>query len=92
LTESWQGVDLGEVLCLENDSPDPDTAGNEDGETPQPGEAFFYLARFNTAVGKDPTEGPRGIGIAGSPCRRHGPATANRMGPSSAMRSTAQAT
>jgi len=52
LTESWTGVDTGSVLCLENDSPDPDTAGgNEDLETPMPGKGYFYLARFNAAPG-----------------------------------------
>jgi subtilisin family serine protease len=51
LSESWRGVDLGDVVCLENDSPDPDTAGNEDTAIPPPGETFFYLARFNGAPG-----------------------------------------
>ncbi len=44
------GVLLGTVTCLENDSADPDTAGgNEDTATPAPGAAFFYLGRFSTA-------------------------------------------
>jgi hypothetical protein len=51
LNESGRGVDLGDVVCLENDSPDPDTAGNEDIVNPPLGEAFFYLARFNGAPG-----------------------------------------
>lgn len=51
LSESWRGVDLGDVLCLENDSPDPDTTGNEDTAIPPPGQTFFYLARFNGAPG-----------------------------------------
>jgi subtilisin family serine protease len=51
LTESWRGVDLGTVVCLEDDSPDADTTGNEDLEVPDLGEAFFYLARFNAAPG-----------------------------------------
>lgn len=38
-------VDLGEVVCLENDSPDLETAGFEDPEFPSPGSAFFYLMR-----------------------------------------------
>ena len=51
LAESSRGVDLGSVVCLENDSSDPDTLGNEDTATPAAGEGFFYLARFNAAPG-----------------------------------------
>ena len=51
LSEDRMGVDLGGVVCLENDSPDPDTVGNEDLATPAPGHGFFYLARFNAAPG-----------------------------------------
>ncbi len=51
LAESSAGVDLGTVLCLENDSTDPDTTGNEDTGSPAAGAAFFYLARFNSAPG-----------------------------------------
>ena len=47
LVESPVRVDLGAVVCLENDSPDPDTSGNEDTAIPDPGKGFFYLARFN---------------------------------------------
>jgi subtilisin family serine protease len=51
-SESSAGVDIGTVICLENDSPDPDTAGgDEDAESPAPGEGFFYLGRFNSAPG-----------------------------------------
>jgi len=38
-------VSLGPVLCLENDSPDADTAGFADTENPPAGQAFFYLYR-----------------------------------------------
>src|SRR6185369_10828526 len=38
-------VDLGTVVCLENDSPDTDTLGFEDTQIPIPGRAFFYLVR-----------------------------------------------
>jgi hypothetical protein len=51
LSESVGGVELGALVCLEDDSADPDTAGNEDTDTPPAGEAFFYLARFNAAPG-----------------------------------------
>jgi hypothetical protein len=52
LSEGPEAVDLGSVVCLENDSTDADTAaGNEDTATPAPGEGFFYLARFNAMSG-----------------------------------------
>jgi hypothetical protein len=51
LAETSAGVDLGTVVCLENDSPDPDTAGDEDTETPAAGDGFVYLGRFNAAPG-----------------------------------------
>ena len=38
-------VDLGPVTCVEDDSPDNATAGNEDAAQPPPGQAFFYLYR-----------------------------------------------
>jgi hypothetical protein len=52
LTETAQGVDLGSVICLEDDSPDPDTLGNEDAVDPAPGRGFFYLARTSAAPGE----------------------------------------
>jgi subtilisin family serine protease len=51
LRENPYGVEVGELLCLENDSPDADTLGNEDTDIPAPGEGFFYVARFNAAPG-----------------------------------------
>jgi hypothetical protein len=52
LSESSMGVELGTALCLEDDSPDADTfGGNEDIDTPAPGEGYFYLARFGAAPG-----------------------------------------
>ncbi|HEX6853584.1 MAG TPA: S8 family serine peptidase [Candidatus Polarisedimenticolaceae bacterium] len=51
LTESDAGVTTGSVVCLENDSPDPDTAGREDTGTPAPGTGYFYLSRFTGAPG-----------------------------------------
>jgi hypothetical protein len=38
-------VDLGPVTCIEDDSPDNATIGNEDAAQPLPGQAFFYLYR-----------------------------------------------
>jgi subtilisin family serine protease len=51
LAEGSGGVSVGSVVCLENDSTDADTAGNEDLASPAPGEIFFYLARFNSVAG-----------------------------------------
>ena len=51
LSETSGGVDAGTVVCLENDSADASTAGNEDTDTPAPGAAFIYLGRFNSFVG-----------------------------------------
>jgi subtilisin family serine protease len=51
LAESSAGVSTGAVICLENDSPDGDTLGDEDTGSPAIGEAFFYLARFNSVAG-----------------------------------------
>lgn len=52
LSESPMGVDLGTVVCLENDSPDADTSGgNEDLDIPDPGRGYFYLGRFAGAPG-----------------------------------------
>ena len=49
LVETADGVDLGQVVCLENDSPNPDTTGNEDPGVPALGKAFIYLSRFAAA-------------------------------------------
>ena len=43
-------VDLGAVLCVENDSPDTTTAGAEDAVTPAAGQAFFYLYRGSMGI------------------------------------------
>mgnify|MGYP000311346237 CR=1 FL=1 len=40
-------TDLGPVVCIENDSPDATTYGNEDSAEPEPGRGFFYLYRGN---------------------------------------------
>jgi hypothetical protein len=59
LREGPEDVDLGAVVCLEDDSPDADTAGNEDFALPAVGKAFFYLARFNAAPGAGSYGGSR---------------------------------
>ena len=47
-------MNLGPVICLEDDSPDADTIGFEDLEDPNPGEGFFYLFRGSQGVGDGP--------------------------------------
>jgi hypothetical protein len=47
LAASSSGIELGPVVCIENNSPDPDTAGNEDATVPAQGQGFYYLGRFN---------------------------------------------
>jgi len=39
-------VDLGTLVCIEEDSTDATTAGDEDVSIPAPGTAYFYLVRF----------------------------------------------
>ena len=38
-------IDLGTVVCLEDDSPDADTTGSGDPVDPEPGQVFFFLYR-----------------------------------------------
>jgi hypothetical protein len=47
-------VDLGAVVCLEDDSPDAGTAGFEDPEDPAPGEGFFYMYRGSAGLSAGP--------------------------------------
>ncbi len=56
-------VDLGPVTCVEDDSPDADTAGNEDPEGPAAGHGFFYL--YRGSAGLDAGPGSYGTGSAG---------------------------
>jgi Tol biopolymer transport system component len=55
-------VDLGAVVCVENDSDDNATAGDEDPDTPGPGQVFFYLYRGSQGS----TAGPGSYGTASS--------------------------
>ena len=45
ITQTATQVNLGAVTCIENDSPNPDTVGNEDNVTPPLGTTYFYLFR-----------------------------------------------
>jgi hypothetical protein len=46
LREMVPRVELDELLCLENDSPDASSLGDEDQGLPMAGRAFFYLVRY----------------------------------------------
>ena len=46
LSESPDGIDLGMLTCIESDSVDTTTTGNEDIAVPSVGTGFFYLVRF----------------------------------------------
>jgi hypothetical protein len=56
-------IDLGPVVCVEDDSPDGSTAGSEDVPQPAPGHAFFYLYRGTNGLNYGP--GSWGQGSAG---------------------------
>ncbi len=56
-------VDLGGVVCLENDSPDADTAGFEDFAVPAAGQAFFYM--YRGSQGSEAGPGSYGPGSSG---------------------------
>jgi hypothetical protein len=56
-------VNLGPVTCLEDDSPDNQTLGNEDTLQPNPGQVFFYLYRGTTGASAE--TGSWGQGTAG---------------------------
>lgn len=43
-------IDLGRVVCIERQSLDTTTAGDEDQAVPQPGTGFFYLVQFYDGV------------------------------------------
>lgn len=47
-------VDLGPVVCLEDDSPDADTRGFEDADQPSPGQSFFYMYRGTRGLNAGP--------------------------------------
>lgn len=55
-------VDLGTVLCIEDDSADLDTAGNADPASPAPGQAFFYVLRGTQGVFSGPGSYGQGTG------------------------------
>ncbi len=64
-------VDLGQVVCLERRSLDTTTAGHEDGDLPEPGQAFFYAVQFYDGV-QDSSYGSMSVGrsrvVSGGAC------------------------
>ena len=50
VTQSATQILLGAVTCVENDSPNSDTVGNEDNVTPPLGTTYFYLFRTQDAL------------------------------------------
>ena len=69
LAADEQQVDLGPVICILDDSPDPTTIGHPDSDIPLPGQAFFYLLRAydgirNGTYGKSSACLPR-VALAG---------------------------
>jgi hypothetical protein len=61
LREMPGAIELGPLTCIEEDSPDTTTAGNEDRERPGAGRGFFYLVRYDVGV----NTGPLGVGSVG---------------------------
>ena len=66
-------VELGPVVCLEDDSPDTDTTGFEDDLQPSPGQVFFFLYRGSQGTLDGPgswgqgADGERVAGMGGCP-------------------------
>lgn len=56
-------VNLGSVVCLERESPDASTVGNEDRVRPAPGQGFFYLVQFYDGI-QDSSYGSENVGRA----------------------------
>ncbi|UCF66771.1 MAG: PD40 domain-containing protein [Acidobacteriota bacterium] len=61
-------VDLGAVICLEDDSPDSDTTGFGDPPDPVPGQAFFFVYRGSQGLDDGPGRyGPSSDGLERQP-------------------------
>ena len=43
-------INLGTVVCIEANSVDESTLGWEDGDVPNPGEAFFYVVEYDDGI------------------------------------------
>ncbi len=71
IVETQVVIDLGTVVCIENDSPDASTQGWEDAALPNPGEAFFYLVEYYdgtySSYGTESAGNPRAPGAGDCP-------------------------
>ncbi|MCP3980603.1 MAG: hypothetical protein GY716_14975 [bacterium] len=56
-------IDLGTVICIEDDSPDNTTVGHEDVAQPAPGQTFFYVFRGGLGPGDPGTWGEGSGGL-----------------------------
>jgi cysteine-rich repeat protein len=65
-------VELGTVACIERDSLDANTTGNEDTDLPAPGQVFFYAVQFYDGV-QESSYGSESVGrarvVSGGGCR-----------------------
>ena len=74
ITVDDEVTDLGEVLCVEQNSADTTTAGgNEDTATPAPGQVFFFLVQsydgqVESGWGKDSTDRERVVRLGNGGC------------------------
>ena len=50
LMDDGTSIQLGAVTCIENQSLDGSTAGNEDQAMPAPGQAFFYAVQYYDGI------------------------------------------
>ena len=66
LSTDASGIELGPLICIEEDSLDRSSLSHPDAEIPSPGAAFFYVVRLQ----EGPVAGPWGSGSEGRP--RHG--------------------
>jgi formylglycine-generating enzyme required for sulfatase activity len=61
LSGSAGAVELGPLICIENDSPDESSQADPDTGMPAPDTGYFYLVRFQAG----PLIGPWGVGSEG---------------------------
>jgi hypothetical protein len=66
VVEIGMAIKLGTVVCIEANSTDESTSGWEDGELPEPGQAFFYLVEYydgiSSTYGTESADKPRAPG------------------------------
>ena len=65
VVETGVVINLGTVVCIEANSTDESTQGWEDGELPQPGQAFFYVVEYYDGVSS--TYGAESAGMPRAP-------------------------